>query len=257
MMKPYIAIVAAIIFSLAPFSQVAAKQFNVLLFTKTAGWHHASIHDSVTAMRFLAARHDFGLEWHEYAGLVINDEYLSKFDAVVLINTTGDIFNQEQQQAFERFIQSGKGFVGVHAASDTEYDWEWYGKLVGHYFEIHPANQTAVLVKQNDSFPGMSAFDDRHLWTDEFYGFLPANVDDLNYLLTIDESTYDPAADWGDKKSEGMGEFHPMAWYHEFDGGRSFYTALGHIPAVYEDEVFLQHLYGGIYWAATGKGIEK
>ena len=78
----------------------------------------------------------------------------------------------------------------------------------------------------------------------------------MNYLLTIDESTYDPSADWGDKKSEGMGDFHPLAWYHEFDGGRSFYTALGHIPGVYKEPVFLEHLYGGIYWAATGKGIE-
>ena len=257
MKKSYLAIIAAGLLSLANGTAVSAKQFNILLFTKTAGWHHASIHESVTAMRELAARHDFGLEWHEFADLVINDDYLSKFDAVVLINTTGDIFNEEQQRAFQRFIQSGKGFVGVHAASDTEYEWEWYGKLVGHYFEIHPSNQTAVLVKQDNTFPGMSAFEERHLFTDEFYNFLPANTENLNYLLTIDESTYDASADWGSKKSDGMGEFHPIAWYHEFDGGRSFYTALGHIPAVYRDDAFLAHLYGGIYWAATGKGIEK
>nr|WP_136251207.1 ThuA domain-containing protein [Ningiella ruwaisensis] len=235
----------------------SAQQFNVLLFTKTAGWHHSSIHDGVTAMRKLAARHDFAMQWEENADRVITDDYLKQFDAVVFINTTGDIFNDEQQKVFERFIQGGKGFVGVHAASDTEYDWPWYGKLVGHYFEIHPANQTAVLVKQDNNFPGMKGFDERHLFTDEFYGFLPANVEGLNYLLTIDESTYDPSADWGAKKTQGMGEFHPIAWYHEFDGGRSFYTGLGHIPGVYEDDVFLQHLYGGIYWAATGKGIES
>ena len=256
-MRKYFGVLAAVFLCMANITAVSAKQFNVLLFTKTVGWHHSSIHDSVTAMRHLSQRHDFYLEWHEYAGLVINDEYLAKFDAVVFINTTGDIFDHEQQKAFERFIKSGKGFVGVHAAADTEYDWEWYGKLVGHYFEIHPANQTAVLVKQDNTFPGMSRFDDRHLWTDEFYGFLPANIEGLNYLLTIDESTYDPSADWSTKKSAGMGDFHPMAWYHEFDGGRSFYTALGHISGVYKDPVFLDHLYGGIYWAATGKGITK
>lgn len=255
--KTRLLIASVILLFFSNISSVYAKQFNVLLFTKTAGWHHSAIHEGVTAMRELASRHDFGLEWHEYAGLVINDDYLKKFDAVVLMNTTGDIFDEEQQQAFKRFIQSGKGFVGVHAASDTEYDWEWYGKLVGHYFEIHPENQTAMLVKQNNNFPGMQGFSDRHLWTDEFYNFLPANIEGLNYLLSIDESTYSAKADWGDKKSDGMGEFHPLAWYHEFDGGRSFYTALGHIPGVYRDEVFLAHLYGGIYWAATGKGIEK
>jgi len=232
-----------------------ASQFNVLLFTKTDGWHHESIHDGVTAMRALAQRHDFSMQWHEDASR-FNDDFLKDFDAVVFINTTGNVFNEEQQEAFKRFIQAGKGFVGVHSASDTEYDWEWYGKLVGHYFKIHPVNQTAILVKEDNSFPGMQAFYDRHLWTDEFYDFQPANIEGLNYLLTIDESTYDPKADWGRVKSDGMGDFHPIAWYHEYDGGRSFYTSLGHIPLVYKDPTFLHHLYGGIYWAATGKGIE-
>ncbi len=237
-------------------SSAFAAQFNVLLFTKTGGFHHESIHDSVTAMRDLAKRHDFNLQWHEDASR-FNDDFLKKFDVVVFINTTGDIFNEKQQEAFKRFIQSGKGFVGVHAASDTEYNWDWYGKLVGHYFKIHPVNQTAMLVKQDNTFPGMQAFNDRHMWTDEIYDFRPANIEGLNYLLTVDESTYNPKVQWGNNKSEGMGEFHPLAWYHEYDGGRSFYTALGHLPLVYKDPTFLHHLYGGIYWAATGKGIEK
>ncbi|MFW8592109.1 ThuA domain-containing protein [Glaciecola sp. 2405UD65-10] len=236
---------------------ILAAQFKVLLFTKTVGWHHESIHDAVTAMRGLSKKHDFDLQWHEDATR-FNDQFLSQFDAIVFINTTGNIFTEEQQSAFQRFIQSGKGFVGVHSASDTEYDWEWYGKLVGHYFQIHPLNQTAMLQKIDNAFPGMQSFRERHLWTDEFYNFQPANIGSLNYILTIDESTYAPKADWGGgNKSEGMGEFHPMAWYHEYDGGRSFYTALGHLPAIYYDQAFLDHLYGGIYWAATGKGIEK
>ena len=208
-------------------------------------------------MRNLAERHESTMQWHEDASR-FNDEFLNQFDVIVFINTTGNVLNEEQQKALQRFIQSGKGFVGVHAAADTEYDWPWYGKLVGHYFKIHPVIQTATLVKQNDKFPGMDVFRGRHLWTDEFYDYHPANTTGLNYLLTIDETTYDPKADWGgEKKSQGMGEFHPLAWYHEFDGGRSFYTALGHMPAVYREQVFLDHLYGGIYWAASGKGIAK
>lgn len=245
-----------LLLTIAGSNNVIAKQFNVLLFTKTVGWHHESIHDAVTAMRGLSARHDFAMQWHEDANR-FNDDFLKDFDVVVFINTTGDIFNHDQQAAFKRFIQSGKGFVGVHAASDTEYDWEWYGKLVGHYFKIHPVNQTAMLEKIDNNFPGMQGFHNRHLWTDEFYDFHPANIENLNYILKIDESSYDPKADWGRVKSDGMGAFHPLAWYHQYDGGRSFYTALGHIPGVYKEKVFLDHVYGGIYWAATGKGIEK
>ncbi|MGQ8366101.1 ThuA domain-containing protein [Glaciecola sp. 1036] len=233
-----------------------ANQFNVLLFTKTAGWHHESINDAIPAMRGLAQRHNFSLEWHEDASR-FNDDFLAKFDVIVFINTTGDILNDQQQKAFQKFIQSGKGFVGVHSASDTEYDWPWYGKLVGHYFKIHPVIQTAIIENIDNSFPGMQAVRSRHLWTDEFYDFRPANIDSLNYIMSIDENTYSAEVKWGDLESKGMGDFHPMAWYHEYDGGRSFYTALGHLPAVYKDQVFLEHLYGGIYWAATGKGIEK
>ena len=133
-------VIASFCLALIVQSAAMAAQFNVLLFTKTGGWHHESIHDAVTAMRKLASKHDFSMQWHEDASR-FNDEFLSGFDVIVLVNTTGDIFNDEQQAAFQRFIQSGKGFVGVHAASDTEYDWEWYGKLVGHYFKIHSVNQ--------------------------------------------------------------------------------------------------------------------
>ena len=95
-----------------------------------------------------------------------------------------------------------------------------------------------------------------YLWTDELYEFGEEKVEGLNYLMTIDESYYEVQPAWGDKKTEGMGDFHPVAWYHEFDGGRSFYTAFGHMPQTYSDNMFLEHIYGGIYWAATGKGIE-
>jgi uncharacterized protein len=105
----------------------------------------------------------------------------------------------------------------------------------------------------NDSFPGMKAFVNNQLWTDEWYDFGPEKVTGLNYILAVDENTYKPYAKWGSKESKGMGNFHPLSWYHLFDGGRSFYTALGHLPAIYSDDDFLEHLYGGIYWAATGK----
>lgn len=231
-------------------------QFQVLLFSKTAGFHHESINDGVTAIRKLGERHHFSVNWQENAS-VFNDRQLENIDVVIFLNTTGDILNDEQQAAFEKFIQSGKGFVGIHSASDTEYDWEWYTKMVGHMFKIHPQIQTAKLQVIDRNFPGLSTLPDEFLWTDEWYEFSEAKSNDLNYIIKIDEGSYDPKVKWGDNVGEGMGDMHPMAWYHEYDGGRAFYTGLGHVPAVYQDPMFLAHLYGGIYWAAKGKGVKK
>lgn len=233
----------------------AQAQFNALLFTKTAGWHHESINEGVTAMKALGQRHNFGIQWHEDSRN-FNDDFLEQFDVIIFLNTTEDILNEEQQAAFERFIQQGKGFVGIHGASDTEYDWPWYNQLVGRMFHIHPIEQSAMVDVVNDNFPGMEIFPERFLWTDEWYEFKPEVYSgNLNILLNLDESTFDPSANWGEKRGRGMGEDHPVAWYQEFDGGRSFYTALGHLPEIYSDPWFLHHVYGGIYWAATGKGI--
>lgn len=233
-----------------------AQQFNVLLFTKTNGFHHESVNEGVAAVRQLAVRHHFSVDWHEDAS-IFNDERLKKYHAVVFLLTTGDILNDEQQAAMERFIRAGKGYVGIHSASDTEYDWDWYTKMVGRTFHIHPANQTADLQVLDRKFPGLERMPDRFLWTDEWYEFGAERIKGLNYILAVDEQTYDASAQWGEKKTTGMGKFHPIAWYHNYDGGRAFYTALGHLPATYSDTLFLEHVYGGIYWAATGKGLRK
>jgi uncharacterized protein len=235
---------------------VAQKQFNVLLFSKTAGWHHESIRDGVDAIRKLGELHNFNVEWEENASW-FNDDKLKNYQVIIFLNTTGDILNDDQQAAMERFIRSGKGFVGIHAASDTEYDWAWYNKLVGRMFHIHPVVQTGFLKVLNKKFPGMDGFRDYHMHTDEWYEFGPEKNTGLNYILSLDESTINPNVQWGQKIGKGMGDMHPIAWYQNFDGGRSFYSALGHMPAVFRDESVLRHLYGGIYWAATGKGIQK
>ncbi len=233
-------------------------QFRVLLISTTNGWHHDAISEAVPAIRGLAAKHQFELVWEENVDRMFTEDILKDFDVVLFALTTGDILNPTQQALMEKFIQSGKGFVGIHSASDTEYAWPWYTQLVGRMFHIHPAIQTGRLTVVDRDFPGVERMPDRFWFTDEFYEFGPDTTAGLNTLLTIDESTYNPVADWSasGKTGKGMGNVHPMAWYHEFDGGRSFYTALGHLPAVYEDDLFLAHLYGGIYWAATGRGIE-
>jgi type 1 glutamine amidotransferase len=236
-------------------SAAHAEQFSVLLFSKTAGWHHESIHEGVTAIRNLGKLHDFTVFWTEDAKRVFNDAELKKYKAVIFLSTTGDALNDEQQAAFERFIKAGGGFVGIHAAADTEYDWPWYTKMVGHMFHIHPAVQTATIKVENPNFPGMDRFAKRFLFTEEWYEYDAARSTNLKYLLTVDEKTYSPYAKWGPKEGKGMGAFHPIAWYQEYDGGRAFYTGLGHLPATYSDVNFMHHVYGGIYWAATGKGF--
>ncbi len=152
-------------------SAAHAEQFSALLFSKTAGWHHESILEGVKAIRDLGQLHDFTVFWTEDAARVFKDEELKKYKVVIFLSTTGDILNDEQQAAFERYIKAGGGFVGIHAAADTEYGWPWYTKMVGHMFHIHPAVQTATIKVEDANFPGMDRFPKRFLATEEWYEF--------------------------------------------------------------------------------------
>ena len=233
---------------------VRAQQFTVMLVVQTAGWQHESTFNAIPAMERLAKRHDFKLVLKQRA-MPVTAEQLADVDALVMINTTGDVFSDDEQAAIEQFVRSGKGWVGVHAAADTEYDWKWYTDMVGHMFYIHPHVQTAMVDVHDTSFPGMTGWAKRRMWTDEYYEYLDgARKPHLNYLITVDEKTYTTDANWGPGKvAKGHGDFHPVSWYHEYDGGRAWYTNFGHVPATFEDPDFLHHLYGGIFWAATGK----
>jgi len=228
------------------------KQFKALIVTTTNGWHHESLHYGVVALEEMARKNFFDAVLFQDPNS-FTDSFLKQFQVVIFLNTTGDILNEQQQKVMERFIQSGKGFVGIHSASDTEYDWDWYTKLVGRMFYIHPTIQTAKLQVTDSTFPGLQGFEHGKLWTEEWYQFSEEKVKDLHYILCVDEKTYSPKADWGTKKGNGMGGFHPISWYHNYDGGRSFYTALGHMPTDFSNEAFLDHLFAGIFWAATGK----
>jgi uncharacterized protein len=254
MMKPYRVVLLSLLGLLAT-TAVHAEQFSVALFSKTAGWHHESILAGVEAIRKLGEVHDFKVFWTEDPTRVFKDDELKKYKVVIFLSTTGDVLNDEQQAAFERYMQAGGGFVGIHAAADTEYGWPWYDKMVGHMFHIHPMVQTATIKVEDPNFPGMDRFAKRFLWTEEWYEFDASRSDKLHYLLSVDEKTYKPEVNWGTKQGKGMGKFHPLAWYQEYDGGRAFYTALGHLSASYADAGLMHHIYGGIYWAATGNGF--
>lgn len=254
MIKPFRLVCCTIFFLM--YGSANAEQFNVLLFTTTTGYHHQSISAGVEAIKTLAEKHYFSVSW-EADPDVFNDKKLKDFHAVIFLNTAGNVMNAEQDAALQKFIQAGNGFVGIHMASYMDGKNGWYKQLVGRSFIIHPEIQSAKMHTINTKFPGMERFPQTTFWTEEWYEFGREHAKGLQYLLTVDESTFDPRATWAEMNitGDGMGKFHPIAWFHEFDGGRSFYTALGHAAPTYSDPLFLEHIYGGIYWAATGRGL--
>lgn len=211
---------------------------KLLVFSKTAGHRHDSIKAGRQALIDMGKGNGFQVEATEDAEM-FSLENLQQYSAVVFLNTTGDVLNQAQQTAFERYIQSGGGFVGVHAATDTEYEWPWYGLLVGAYFAGHPPVQEATLRVINKQHSSTSSLGESWQKTDEWYNFKSINPD-ARVLIEIDEATY---------KGGTNGDSHPISWYHDYDGGRAFYTAMGHAKKTYKDRVFLGHLLGGIAYA--------
>lgn len=211
---------------------------RVLVFTKTAGFRHDSIPDGVEALRKIGESRGWAVEHTEDAS-VFTDEALGEFDAVVFLSTTGDVLNDEQQEAFEGFIRSGKGYMGIHAAADTEYDWPWYAGLVGAQFRSHPEIQEATIRVLDRAHPSTRHLGAQWVRTDEWYDYRSMPADEVKRLLALDESTYTGGV---------MGEEHPIAWCHEYDGGRSFYTGGGHTKESFTEPDFVTHLEGGLAW---------
>jgi len=219
---------------------------RLLIFSKTGGFRHASIKDGKIALQKLAAQHNYAVDFTEDSS-VFTDANLARYDAVVFLLTTGTILNDIQKAAFERYIRAGGGYVGVHSASDTEYDWSWYGGLVGAYFDrIHGHSKVmqATIHVTDRTQPSTMMLPAVWIRTDEWYNFATNPRGRVNVLMTIDEKSY---------KGGTMGADHPIAWYHEYDGGRAWYTALGHTSASYYEPLFLAHLWGGIVYAAGGR----
>jgi glucose/arabinose dehydrogenase len=212
----------------------------VLVFSHTTGFRHESIADGVAAVRALGAAHGFEVVATEDPGY-FDEARLSGFDAVVFMNTNGTLFEAPQRAAFERYIQSGGGFVGVHSAAATEYDWAWYGGLVGAFFDTHPEPQQATVQVLDRVHPSTKPLPAEWARVDEWYNYRLNPRGIVHVLMTVAERSYTGGT---------MGFDHPIAWAHRYDGGRSWYTGLGHTKESYAEPLFLQHLLGGIRWAA-------
>ncbi len=211
---------------------------RILIFSKTEGYRHESIPTATAALRKLCLANGIAVDTTEDAE-DFNTKNLRRYNAVVFLSTTGDVLNPAQETDFERYIQAGGGYVGIHAATDTEYGWTWYGGLAGGYFSSHPAQQKATLKVENHDHASTKHLGSTWERFDEWYNFKNLNPN-VKVLMNLDESSYTGGTN---------GANHPAAWYHEYDGGRAFYTAGGHTKESYAEPEFLQHILGGIRYA--------
>ncbi|MCA9290576.1 MAG: ThuA domain-containing protein, partial [Phycisphaerales bacterium] len=213
-----------------------------LVFSRTAGFRHGSIPAGIEALRGLGAARGFGVDATEDPD-AFTDATLARYRVVVFLNTTGDVLDDVQQGAFERFIRAGGGYVGVHAAADTEYDWPWYGGLVAGYFNGHPRIQPATIDVEDAAHPSTRHLPGRWDRTDEWYNYResPRERPRVRVLMRLDPTSYEGST---------MPDDHPIAWCQAYDGGRAWYTGGGHTDESYSEPAFVAHLLGGIRWAA-------
>lgn len=220
---------------------------HLLVFSRTEGFRHDSIPAGIDALRELAQSHDMPITATEDS-FVFEAPELVGVDVVVFLNTTGDVLNQHQQNVLRQYIEEGGGFVGIHAAADTEHDWPWYRELIGARFESHPQVQSAVVEVVDAEHPSTRHLPAAHSRVDEWYNFDRVPEEKVDILLTLDVESYEGST---------MGSTHPIAWCSEVGRGRSFYTGFGHTAEAFDEPLFRQHLLGGIFWAARATDLLK
>jgi cytochrome c len=225
--------------SLPPSTHAENANSTLLVFTKTAEYRHESIPTGVQMLRDLGRKHGFNIEHTEDAA-VFGRKGFADYAAIVFLSTTGDILNTQQQVAFEQYVNAGGAYVGIHAAADTEHDWPWYGSLVGAWFSDHPEIQTATVDVEDRKHVSTRMLPERWQRTDEWYNYHRNPRPDVHVLMTLDEDSYEGGQHAGD---------HPIAWCHNYDGGRSWYTGGGHTEESYAEPLFREHVLGGIQWA--------
>ncbi|MDB5110332.1 MAG: Crp/Fnr family transcriptional regulator [Mucilaginibacter sp.] len=227
-----------ILFFIANVLFVAAQAKRVLIFSKTGKYHHESIPNGIKAIRKLGRENHFEVDTTTDS-TYFTESKLKKYAAIIFLNTSGNVLDTVGKTEFKRYIEAGGGYMGIHCASSTEKSWTWYGQLVGAVFSNHPEPQGGVVNVVDHENPAVRQLPSHWSWKDEWYNFklVPVNV---HVLLTANEFSY---------KGGTNGAYHPLAWYHDFDGGRAFYTALGHFPEAYTDPLFVQHILAGIQYA--------
>jgi len=219
---------------------LAQQEKKVLIYAKTGGYAHASIPDGIKAVQKIGKENNFQTDTTSLSEN-FNEKNLSNYAAVIFISTSpGRFLEAAQKEAFAKYIRSGGGFVGIHGASAGIGPWPWYAKLVGGTFVNHPEPKEGILLNEDRAHKLTRHFPAQMLWKDEWYNFSDMEKD-LHVLLSVDEASY-VGGEYGSRH-------HPISWYHDYDGGRSFYTALGHFSYHFTDVFFVQHITEGIKYA--------
>jgi type 1 glutamine amidotransferase len=225
---------------------------KILIYTHNGkGYVHENIASSVEALKKLCAAQGYETESTDNPG-IFTAENLKKFNCIIFSNTNNEAFDTEdQKQAFVNYIHQGGGFVGIHSASGSERQWPWFSAMLGGKFVRHPKLQKFPIKVVDHNHPSTRFLGETWAWEDECYYIDQLNPD-IHIVLAADLTNIED-----EKKAEypgtTFGHYFPTAWYHEFEGGRQFYTSLGHKAEYYQDETFLKHLLGGIQWAMKEK----
>lgn len=205
---------------------------RLLVYTRTTGYRHDSIPAGIEALR--------GLEGFEAdATEEFPADALDRYATIVFLSTSGTVLDDKGRDAFIAYMAAGGSWLGIHGASTTEYDWPWFEGIAGARFVSHPPLQTAMVSVEVGEHPATSHLPPAWRWTDEWYEFRANPRPRVRVLLTVDEQSYEGGT---------MGADHPVAWCHEYGGGRCFYTALGHPAEAYRDPAFVRHLSGALNW---------
>lgn len=240
-----------IVLSVSLFSGMKAPK-RILIYTHNGkGYVHENIPASVEALKKLCAENGYETEATDDPS-IFTPENLKKFSCIIFSSTNNEAFETEaQKQAFVDYTHNGGGFLGIHSASGSERQWPWFWAMLGGKFVRHPELQKFTIKVIDKTHPATKFLEDSWAWEDECYYTNQLNPD-IHVLLAVDLTTIKD-----EKKIEypgsTFGDYFPLAWCHEFEGGRQFYTSLGHKAEYYKDETFLKHLLGGIKWTMKEK----
>jgi len=231
---------------LADPATAAKGNVRVLYVTQCKGFHHKSLHLSEDIMEELGAANGYDVTLTHMAEKYLTPEYLKNLDLIVFY-TTGELpLSDVQKKAFLDFIKSGKGFIGIHSATDTFYKWPEYGEMIGAYFDGHPWTEgdTVTIKNLDPKNPISGHWEESFSLQEETYQFKEFNKDKVTVTMSLDKSKTDMT-----KKGVKATEF-PLTWYRNYGKGRVFYTALGHRPEVWQDKRYQTMILNALKWAS-------
>jgi type 1 glutamine amidotransferase len=215
--------------------QMAPALNRLLVFTETSGYRHESIEAGVAMFNKQAAAWNVVVT-HSVNSSDFTTENLRNYDVIVFLSNTGTVFEEPERLALQQYVRNGGRIMGIHFCIDAEPYWGWYGQLFGARFVDHPVIQPATCKVL--AHPATSGLPAQWVRSDEWYNFKSLAADN-NPLITVDETTYTGGT---------HGAYHPVSWYRYFDGGKVFYTAMGHDPSYYSEELFIAHIKAGLTW---------